>query len=491
MLAVLSNIVRLGGMQVVIALTAIVRNKVISVRLGPEGYGEFIQLVMVVTAASVVAAFGLGMSLNRNVAAAGDAAGRQRLLGQANAINLMISFVLAGALAIFLAYEPASLGWIGLEPRVDTVLSISVLLMLIPLDAAVQHRIGFLIGAQDIHGMTSGRSAALIAGTIISVPLIWYFGLAGAAIQLVALSALIVLMLDRRIRFLGFRAWAVAFHRATFLLLARLGVAAIVAGFAAQLSDLLVRSSLLKAKGAAESGIYQSALSISYQVRAVVLGSVGSYMIAILSENTERQKVIDTANKLLAIVLPIALAAFAGLGLFSRPLILLLYSPEFLPAQQLFPIMLVGFYAEVMVWVIGAPLLALDRVGIWLAFELLFSALCLLIALPLLAPLGMLGVAIAYAASAGIHLIVNWTYFSRALRFHVRPRQGLVFLLGSVTIGVFGLVGATGELGIGDVVLGVTALVGVTLGCLQLLIGLGSIWTAGKAWLAERGAKDA
>lgn len=491
MLAVLANLTRLGGMQIVIALTAVVRNKVISVRLGPEGYGEFIQLVMVATAASVIAGFGLGMSLNRNAAAAADDRERQRYLAQANAVNLTLGSVLAIAILALALLHPNAFGWIGLMKEPAILVSMLVLVALIPLDAAVQHRIGFLIGIQDIRGMTSGRSTALLIGTVISVPLIWYVGLVGAAIQLVALSLLIVLLLDRRARRLGYVPWALLFDKWTFITLARLGLAAIVAGFAVQLSDLTVRSILLKSWGTAESGIYQSALSLSHQVRAVVLGSVGSYMIAILSQKTDRETVIATTNRLLSVVLPVAMVAFSALGLLAGPLIVLLYSPEFLPAQRILPIMLVGFSAEVMVWVIGAPLLALNRVGVWLTFEILFSALCLLLALPFVGRFGMVAVAAAYAAAAMVHLITNWVYYSKVLHLRIGGRQVLVFALGVLTVAAFSVVGSLQVFDLGVMAAGSVALLLVTAGCLHLVIGLGSMWNAGKSWLTARRGEDA
>lgn len=487
MVSILANIFRLGGMQLVIAFTAIARNKVLSFRLGPDGYGEFIQLVMITTAASVVAAFGLGMSLNRNVAATSDRQRRQRLLANGNAVNIGLSLSIILIIGGVLAVHPDALYWIGVSPNRDLLLSMFILLTAIPLDAAVHHRVGFLVGSQDIKGMSSGRSTALVIGTLISVPLIWYLGLVGAALQLVALSVLIVVMLDRRCRALGYSPWAIAFDRTVFLEMARLGMAAIIAGVAAQLSDVTVRANLLRIRGAAEGGIYQAALSITHQVRAIVLGSVGSYMIAILSQNTDRRVATDTANRLLTVVLPIAMGAFSVLGLLAGPLIVILYSAEFLPAQQILPVFLLTFFIEVMTWVVGAPLLAFNRIGVWLGLELSLSAMRLAFALPFIADHGMAAVALAYGSAAVIHLMLNLAYYIRGLRLSIGWRQVTLFAIGLLTTTTYGILGSLNVFDLQTVLVGLITLMLITVGVLHISFGLGNIVTSTRNWFGGKG----
>jgi enterobacterial common antigen flippase len=476
MLAILVNIVRLGGMQVVIASTAIVRSKILAVRLGPEGYGEFIQLSLIVITASVVAAFGFGMSLNRNVAAFPGHGDRQRMLAQSNALNLTVASFLGAAVAILLLIHPDAVGWVGLSRTPDVVVSLAVLLAFIPLEAAVQHRVGFLTGALDIKGMTSGRSAALLLGTAASVPLVWFFGLIGAAVQFVLLTALIVFMLDRRCRSLGFAPWALAFDRATFLQLARLGMAAVIAGFATQVSDLVARSVLVRARDAAENGVYQAALSISHQVRAVVLGSVGSYMIATLSKTTDRQVIIETANRLLAVVVPLATVAFGVLGLLSGPAILVLYAPDFLPAQRVMPVLLAAYYVHVLIWVIGAPLLAADKVRTWLTLELVFSLSRLAIAVPLVSAMGAMAIALAYLLSTFLHLGLNLYFYRRVLRLSIAPRQWWLFGMGFLVTVATAFLGALHVFQLGIVMLGFGLIMVFAVGSVHAVIGLRPAW---------------
>ena len=89
-------------MQMVVAATALVRNKVIAVRLGPSAFGEIAQMAAVVASVVAITAFGMQVSLSRNVARATTKAERQAYLASANGLVLGLSLVATAALALFL-----------------------------------------------------------------------------------------------------------------------------------------------------------------------------------------------------------------------------------------------------------------------------------------------------------------------------------------------------------------------------------------------------
>ncbi|MCA1792047.1 MAG: hypothetical protein LC667_20010, partial [Thioalkalivibrio sp.] len=341
-------------------------------------------------------------------------------------------------------------------------------------------------GVLDIKGMTSGRSIALLLGTVASVPLVWFFGLIGAAVQFALLTGLIVLMLDRRCRTLEFRPWAVTIDRRTFVILARLGIASVIAGFATQVSDLAVRSVLVRVRDAAENGVYQAALSTSHQVRAVVLGSVGSYMIATLSKTTDREEIVAIANRLLAVVVPLATVAFSALGLLSGPVIILLYSSEFLDAQRVMPILISAYYLHVLIWVIGAPLLAANRVGTWLTLELVFSLVRFVVAVPLVAPYGSAAIAAAYFFASLLHLALNAYFYRRVLGLTVAPRQLILFVVGFLVASGSAIAGATAVFAPMTLVVGFTVIAAFGLGSIHIVIGLGQAWDRLRQLLGRR-----
>ena len=472
MRTILVNLLRLGGMQLVIAGTAIVRNKVLALRLGPDGFGEFMQLTLIVLSAAVIAAFGFGMSLNRNVAAAASDEERQRLLAQANAVNLTLAALILLVLLPAVLLRPQLLSVVGLTTEPAVVLALVILAAVVPLEAAVQHRVAFLTGVLDIKGMTAGRSLALALGTATGVPIVWLFGLAGAAVQVTLLTLMILLLLDQRCRRIGFRPWALTFDPHTMRVLAGFGLASLTAGFALQLSDVLVRSALIRDTGLAQNGIYQAALSITHQVKAIVLGSVGSYALATLSHEVTRERVIETSNRLLSAVLPIAAVALAALGLLSGPALVVLYSADFLAAQRVLPWLLSADFLHVTIWVLGAPLLALGRVRVWLVLELVYLCARVAASLTLLPVFGVVGIAIGHALATTLHLLLTGGYYVLAFRFSVAPRNVALGAAGLGAVMVASWRGAQVTFDATTYMFGLAGIVAFGLACLHIVFGL-------------------
>lgn len=487
---VLVNLIQLGGMQFVIALTAVARNKVLALRLGTDGFGEFSQLALIAIAASVLVAFGLGMSLNRNAAAARSDEERQHLLSQSNGVVLILTAVVSALAVATITLRPEALAVVGLEARADVIAALLILIAYVPLEAAVKHRVAFLTAILDISGLTAGRSTALVIGTLVSIPIVWFFGLIGAAVQLTLITGFIVLLLDRRCRRIGYRPWGVRFRWTVVRFLAAFGIASLVAGFAQQLTDLFVRSTLIRTLDASQNGIYQSALSITYQVKAIVLGSVGSYSIATLSQDATREKVIETSNRLLSVVMPIGAVALAGLGLLSAPAVLILYSSEFLPARTLLPYLLTGEFVQVMIWVVGAPLLARNRVWTWLVFELIFSGARTVAAIYLIPRLGVQGVAVGYALASLLHLAITGGYFLGVFRYRLAGRNVAMFVAGTSLVGGMAQLGSRAEVDLVVYAAGVATIAAFGLACLHAVFGMGRAWRRVRERTAREGGPE-
>ena len=443
MQTIFANLLRLGGMQIVLGLTAIVRNKTLAVRLGVEGYGEFSQIVLLALSASAIAAFGLSLGLSRNVASTDDPDERQRLLSQANSVNILIS-VLGLCVAVPLIWtRPQMFAALGVDLVSDPAMMVVLMLVLltVPLDAAVNHRVAFLTAVRDVKGLTSGRSVALLIATAFSVPIVWYFGLVGAAIQALLITAIVFIALNRRCASLGYRPLRFSFSPRTLSALLAFGIASLLVGLSDQFTNLFVRSRLINVLGAVENGYYQAGLAILGQLNSIVLGAVGSYALATLSQDPTRGNVTKVSNDLLAVVLPIAAMAFGTLGLLCEPLVLILYSSDFLPVQKVMPFLVFAEFMQVSIWVLGAPLLAQRRIGTWVLLEFIFYLTRTLASLWLLPRYGIEGVAIGYTIATLVHFLTTAGAFWM-LGFAVHNRNLVLLLAGGATTGLLGYAGS-------------------------------------------------
>lgn len=428
-LAILSQF---AGMQFVLASTALVRNKIVALRLGPDGYGEITQIAAVAAVASTLVSFGMGVSLSRNVAKCRSVAERQARLASANGIVLAVSFVaVATALPLLISGQLLPLAALTESPAM--VLTALVFIAAIPIEGLKTNYLAVLQGVLDVRGLAVGRGAAVLVATLIAVPVVWFFGFIGAAIQSFLLTALVAVMLGSRCRALGYSPLRVRLDQRMVAQLASFGIVSMASGFAQVLSNTAVRTHLIDAAGAAANGLLQAPLSLSITVRGIVLGSIGSVSLATIAATTDRAQISAAVDRLLNVVVPLAALALGLLGLLGAPSLSLLYSEAFTSAAMLFPWILAADLLLVFVWVVGAPLLALGDRVLWLVLDLVHAAARWALAVLLIPHVGSTAVVAGYLAAVVIHLGLNLGVYRLRYRLHL-PAKHLVRLAGGIAL---------------------------------------------------------
>ena len=483
---VLVHLSRLGGMQAVIALTAIVRNKVLAIRLGAEGYGEFSQILLIAMTASILVGLGLELSLNRSVAATEDHGARQRLLSQANTINVTMGLTIVLGMIGLITFRPDLLGLAGIGWRPEIIAAFVILILQIPFDAAARQRIAFLTTVMDIKGLTTGRSIAVIVGTAIAIPIVWYFWLIGAAVQVALITLILFVTLNRRCRKLGYRPLVLLFDWQVFKELVTLGLASVFLGFTYYGGDVLMRSILIKSSGIADNGIYNAATAIVRQV-VVALSSVGSYSIAVLSREQSQSSIGESAGDLLMVVLPLATLVFGGLGMLSGIALLIAYSREFIGAQSVMPLLLFGEFLWIAVRVIGAPFVTQNRIGLWLGLEVIFIVVQVATAVLLVPRYGMMGMAIAFAGASLLHFLLTTAAFF-GLGYRIKPAQLVMIGMGAAIVLVLGYLGTLHVFDLPVVLLGGVILGLYVAAVVHMTVGLPAALTRVRTMLSRKQA---
>jgi len=426
----LLDLIRLAGMQFVLAVAGIVRYKLLAVRLGADGLGEVQQIVVATGTITTLVSFGLAVGLNRNVAACPGREERQTLLASANFVVWALGIGAWIVFAAVLIARPEAIGHLGVPTEAYVRWAAGLLLLFIPLEAMKNNVIAFLLGALDVGGMTAGRSIAVLLATAVAIPLVWAFGLVGAALQLGCITLFLLMVLGRRCTQLGFAPFRVRWNRPAAVTLAVFGAASLVAAFAQQVGDLVVRTQLVRQFGLAENGYYQAALLLAGQVQTIVLGGVSSYALASLSQSADRESIVKTTNLLLRGVMPIAILALSAVGLLALPLLIILYAPSFAAATRFLPLLLGAFVIEAFVWVIGAPLLAVRRIRLWLVLDLIYFTLRAGAGIALLPVLGPQAVVAGYFLGICAHFALHAYAYFRILGYEIDPQHVVQLTIG-------------------------------------------------------------
>jgi O-antigen/teichoic acid export membrane protein len=216
-------------MQMVVAATALVRNKIIAVRLGPSAFGDVAQIGAVVAAVVSFTSFGMQVSLSRNVARAQTRGDRQACLANANGLVLSLSLLATAAIFALLFFGDL-LTVVGLPDDRDVLVAASLFFAAIPLLGIQTNYLSFLQGLLDVKGLATQRSLAVLTATALCVPLVWILGLVGAGATFLILNLLLALLLGLRCRSLGYDWLAVRLNRQVIGVLAAFGLVSMVAG---------------------------------------------------------------------------------------------------------------------------------------------------------------------------------------------------------------------------------------------------------------------
>ncbi len=432
---ILSVLSQFAGMQFVLACTALVRNKIVALRLGPHGFGEIVQIAAVTAVASTLAAFGMGVSLSRNSAKCRSVAERQTLLANANGIVLCLGGAVV-ATALPLLASGHLLPLVALTPSHATVWAAVLFIAAIPVEGLKTSYLALLQGILDVRGLAVRRTVGVFVATVVAVPIVWFFGFVGAAIQTFLLSVMVAVLLGRRCRALGYAPLDIRLDKRVVATLASFGIVSMASGFAHSFADTAVRTHLIDTAGAAANGLLQAPVSLATTVKGIVLSSIGSVSLATIASKTDRREISLAVERLLNVVVPLGALGLGLLGLLGVPSLALLYSERFGSAATLFPWILTADLLTVFAWVVGAPLLANGDRVLWLALEGVHAAARWGVAVVLIPHLGATGVVVGHLAAIALHLTLILGVYRFRYALHLSANH-LLRLAGGVVLIAF------------------------------------------------------
>jgi O-antigen/teichoic acid export membrane protein len=432
---ILTVISQFGAMHLVVSLGGLIRNKTMAVYLKPSGFGEFTQLTSIATLLYLFVQFGMSVGLSRNTAAAGTIEERQRQLGTANFLTITLA-VASLCLMIPVILAPVGSGpmaALGLQTGLQQKVLLVMLLSIAPIEALRNNYVSFLQGLIDVRSLSTRRSIAVLVSTAIAIPLVILFGALGACIQAALGTVLLAAVLGRRCRRLGYNPLSLQWDRCTMLTLAAFGTASLVSSLANGSGDTLIRAHLIAKSGLAANGIYQAAVALSTQVTGLILGSIGAYSLATLSQKSDGEKLTVRIESLFRVISPLALVCLGLVGLLAHPLFSLLFSSQFYDGTKFLPLLLCANYVQAAGWITGAPLLGSGLIRTWTIIQVAGAAIRYFTTMLTWSVVGVYAVPVGFLVAMIFDLAAN-IGVCRRLGIRASRRTAVCFLIGSVAV---------------------------------------------------------
>lgn len=337
-----------GGVQGLGILVSIVRNKIVSVLLGPDGVGLTSLFNATIKFVSDSTNLGISMSAVREVSEAYEKDDQSRLQHVIMLIRSWSSITALLGMLVCMALSPllnrSTFQW-GNHTLHFILLSPVVALM-----GITAGEMAILKGTRQLRQLASISVLNAFLALIISVPF-YYFWRSAAIVPSLCLFALVQMLLVINY---SFRHYPFHFSFRKQILteglgMIKLGVAFVVAGILGSGAELVIRAFVNYVDSPAEVGLYSAGYVMTMTYAGMVFSAMETEYFPRLSSiqgvGAELNETVNSQIEVCLLLLSPLLVAF----ITSLPLLLpLLYSGKFLPVIGMMQVMVIAMFLRAM-----------------------------------------------------------------------------------------------------------------------------------------------
>ena len=436
---ILKSSALIGGSSVLKIGLGIVRAKAMAVLLGPSGFGLMGLYSSIADLTQSITSMGLNSSGVRQIAAA-VGSGKTARIGQTAMVLRRTASVLGvlGGLLLVVFCRQVSFLTFGTYERAGAVAWLSLAVLF-----------GSITGGQTalIQGMRRISDLAMMGvlgalfGTVISIPLVYFFREEGVVPSLIAAAAMAILTswwYSRKVQVQPLSMTGMQVRQEAAALL-KLGFAFMASGFLMMGAAYAIRILVVRKLGLDAAGLYQSAWTLGGLYVGFILQAMGAdfypRLTAVAEDNRECNRLV---NEQAQVSLLLAGPGVIGTLTFAPLVIALFYSAKFGDAVGILRWLCFGTVLQVIAWPMGFIVLAKGAQKIFFWTELAAAVVQVGLAWFLVARFGLAGAGAAFFGLYVWHGLLIYFIVRRLTGFRwsaANQRLGLFFL--SLITGVF------------------------------------------------------
>lgn len=438
---ILKSTTIVGGSQVINILLRIIRTKFLAVLLGPAGIGLMGMYSAVTSTVGAMTSMGIGSSGVRQIAGAsgtGDELKIARTIVTIRRASLV--FGLLGMLLMIVLCMPLSQLTFG---SIEYAWPIALLSVTLFLEAVSGGQVALIQGTRRIADLARLSVLGGLLGTVVSIPMIYFWGRNGIVPFLITVAAMTILpswWYARKIPVarivLG---WMETLREAKGLL--SLGLVFMATGLMTSAVMYLIRVLVVRQLGLGDVGLYQAATTLSSLYIGVILSAMGMDFYPRLTALAEDNEACNRAvNEQTEVGLLIAAPGILATLIFAPLLIKIFYSASFIAAYEVLQWQILGIFLRVVSWPMGFILLAKGKGRLFFWTELTANAVHVALVWAGMTFFGLKGTGMAFFALYVFYTLMifvavrhvsnfNWTATSLRLIGITSVSVAMVFLL--------------------------------------------------------------
>jgi PST family polysaccharide transporter len=356
---ILKSTMLIGGSTIVTVVFAVIRNKATAVLLGPEGVGLMGLYNAIADIAQALAGLGVQASGVRQIAEAAGTGDSDRIARSATVLRRLSTVLgLAGALLLVMLALPIADFTFGDHQHAGGVALLSLAVFFRVISAG---QTALIQGMRGIGDLARINVSSAFLGTVIGIPLIYFFGAQGIVPSLVAAAAVLILASSWYSRRLQARAPAMSARELGWetKALLKLGFVFMVSGLLTFGTAYAIRIIVLGQGGVVAAGLYQAAWALGGLYSSFILQAMGTdfypRLTAVSNDNAECNRLVNEQAEISMLLAGPGLLATLTLAPFVMRLF---YSSEFYPAVDILRWICLGMMLRVVAWPMGFIVLA-------------------------------------------------------------------------------------------------------------------------------------
>lgn len=475
---ILKSSALIGGSSVLNIAIGIVRSKVMAVLLGPAGVGLNGLFTSISDLTQSVAGMGVNSSGVRQIAEAVGSNSTERIALTATVLkrtSIVLGLLGAGLLLVF-ARQISTLTF-GSDRYSGAValLSIAVLFRLISAGQSA-----LIQGTRRIADLAKMGVLVALFGTLVSIPLVYFFREQGIVPSLICVAAITILFswwYSRRVSIQTAPVTSAAVgHEAAALL--KLGFAFMATGLMTMGAAYLIRITILRRLGVEAAGLYQSAWTLAGLYVGFILQAMGAdfypRLTAKANDNSACNRIV---NEQATVGLLLAGPGVTATLTFAPLVIALFYSSKFVAAVGVLRWICLGTALQVITWPMGFIILAKGKQHLFFWSELAWTVFYVSIAWFSVRSFGLNGAGIAFFGSYIFHVFLIYPIVRGLSGFRWSQENGrtalLLLSLIALVFGAFFVLPLAGAIAVGSLTFVVTSV--YSLRKILKLVSLGRI----------------
>lgn len=435
---ILKSTAVIGGSSVINIVFAAVRNKAIAMLLGPDGVGLMGLFNTIADLVQTVAGLGVQASGVRQVAEAAGTGDKDRVARTGIVLGrVSLGLGLLGGLLLAALSLPIAQFTFGDHGHAAGLVLLSLAVFFKLLSAG---QTALLQGLRRIADLAWINIVGAIAGTLISIPIIYFFRERGIVPSLVAVAATTLAIswwFTRRVPLSRPETSLLQTRRETTVLL-KLGFAFMASAVLTAGAAYAIRLIVLRLGGFEAAGLYQAAWALGGLYAGFILQAMGTdfypRLTAVCEDNGACNRLVNEQAQISLLL--------AGPGLMATltaaPLIMVVfYSSEFHEAADLLRWICLGMMLRIASWPMGFIVVAKGAQNVFFWTEVAATVVHVGLAWLFVRLFGLTGAGVAFFGLYVWHTLVIYLIVRHMSGFRWSPvnlRLGALFLAASAVV---------------------------------------------------------